>query len=283
MKRILLSLFILLTFLQIKASDTLTVRQVFNFNVGDTFDYRETHSNNCMNIYAQSYVRKVVISKSYNAGHDTLYYQYNVSGGGGWWPFSGNQFFNMNRFDTITNLDSFVIKPLLSPCAGCLSVNYDTTIYFGYASNSIDIRCFESGSFSRYTKRLGMTYCNSYGGGDPCGTSLLIESDTYELIHFANDSMHFGFDLIDGMVDLSRTPNIHLSPNPANGTLHLTLSDVSQSYQITLTDILGQEVYSSPITQSETTHDISKLSKGIYTWRISENNSIIKTGKLIKQ
>jgi hypothetical protein len=50
-----------------------------------------------------------------------------------------------------------------------------------------------------------------------------------------------------------------------------------------MTDILGQEVYSLPVTQSETTHDISKLSAGMYTWRVVADNNIIKTGKVVKE
>lgn len=107
MKQILLTLFSLTLLLQAKASDTLTLRQVFNFNVGDTFDYRETYTNNCMGIFTQSYLRKIVISKSYNASQDTIYYEYNVSGGD-WWQ-SSNSFFNVGAFDTITNLDSSVL------------------------------------------------------------------------------------------------------------------------------------------------------------------------------
>jgi hypothetical protein len=51
---------------------------------------------------------------------------------------------------------------------------------------------------------------------------------------------------------------------------------------LTLTDLLGQEVYSSGISAKETTHDISELPVGIYTWRINTNGGIIKTGKVVK-
>jgi hypothetical protein len=61
-----------------------------------------------------------------------------------------------------------------------------------------------------------------------------------------------------------------------------------------ITDILGQDIYSSPVAQNETTHDISKLSAGIYTWRVvspqtpkgglnTSDVEIIKTGKVVKE
>jgi hypothetical protein len=255
---------------------------VFNFNVGDTFDYKQTSFNQCVGFFEISYLRKVVVQKSYSINQDTIYYQYSLSYGNG---LGGNQFLNVSPFDTITNLDSFAIyltEPLLSTgnSAGCVSRNYDTTFYFGYASDSIGIGCFESRDFFRYTNRLGMTYYNLSGGGDPCGSN----GNTYELIHFANDSMHFGYDVLDGFFDLSKISNAYLYPTSTHGLFHLSFPDAGlHSAYLILTDLLGQQVYSSPITGSETTHDISYLSSGLYTWRIISDNATIKTGKIIKQ
>ena len=279
MKSMLLSFFVLLSLSQVRASDTLTIRQVFNFNVGDTFDYRLTQFNQCVGFSTTAYVRKIVIQKSYSIAQDTIYYQYNLPLG------NGSPFFYVSQFDTITNLDSFAIHltdSILSPgnTAGCTSARYDTTMMCGYASDSTSISCFESAHFIRYTNRLGMTCFNMAGGGDPCGSN----GSTYELIHFMNDSMHCGFDILDGAFDLSKTPNVHLNPNPTTDQIHLSISDMNGSdYQLTLTDLLSQEVYTSSITKSESTHEISNLSSGMYMWRVIENNAIIRSGKIVKQ
>ena len=83
---------------------------------------------------------------------------------------------------------------------------------------------------------------------------------------------------------VSSNPEICLYPNPTSDQLHLSYSDAgAYNAQFIMTDILGQEVYSSPVTQSETTHDISKLSAGMYTWRVVADNNIIKTGKVVKE
>jgi hypothetical protein len=96
------------------------------------------------------------------------------------------------------------------------------------------------------------------------------------------------------IANINSNPQIHLYPNPTSDQLHLSISDMNgPNYQLILTDILGQEVYSSPVTQSESIHDISGLSSGMYMWRVgpqipeggfnTNRLSIIKTGKVIKQ
>jgi hypothetical protein len=90
--------------------------------------------------------------------------------------------------------------------------------------------------------------------------------------------------LLTGVANIGDITTAILYPNPASDQLYMSFADASQyNVQLILSDILGQTVYSSPISTSETTHDISNLSAGIYTWRLVQNNAIIKTGKIVKQ
>jgi len=89
--------------------------------------------------------------------------------------------------------------------------------------------------------------------------------------------------LLTGINNIPLSSTIHLYPNPTTDQIHLSISEMTgPNYQLILTGILGQEVYISPVIQSETTFDISSLSQGMYTWRVVGNNGIIKTGKVIK-
>ena len=91
-------------------------------------------------------------------------------------------------------------------------------------------------------------------------------------------------DKIDVYNFINSINSKYLYPNPTSDQLHLSISDFNGSnYQLILIDILGQEVYYSPVKESETTHDISRLASGIYTWRLITDNTIISTGKLIKE
>ena len=265
MKRIVLSVFILISFVQLRASDTLTVRQVYSFSVGDTFDYREATNNYDYGLFTTTYSR-VIISQAYiSPAQDTFIYNNN-------W--------------VITNLDSIAVYQVdtARPLPPTQISFFDTTSFPGFNSNRIGFPNADGGTYTNLTDSLGITIS---GWSMASTINSGFYTDTYEkrLIYFSNGHRRFGRPYYDylGINDLANS-NIKLYPNPSIDQFKLTYSANTQfTPQLILTDIIGQEVYSSPITQSETTHDISKLSKGIYTWRIVENNAIVKTGKLIKQ
>jgi hypothetical protein len=77
---------------------------------------------------------------------------------------------------------------------------------------------------------------------------------------------------------------IHLYPNPTSDIVHLSFSESNQDHAtLILNNLIGQQVYTSTISETETTHDISSLPSSIYTWRIVADNTILKTGKIVKQ
>jgi len=272
MKKIILTLFILLTVSQIKASDTLTVRQVFNFNVGDTFDYKVTHEVDAgpASQYSVSYYRYIITDKISASASDTLIY------------------FRQLKYPAIKN-DTLILLALDS------SIYTETKIlnsgyYFstGHDSNNLIFNNTEfihtdGGTYQTFTESLGLTYSRR-SWGNPTETT---GYDDTLLIYYSNGTTHIGtpyYNQPTAINEVIKNSSINLYPNPTSDILHLSFSATTpNNTQLILTDILGQQVYSSPITQSETTHDISKLSKGIYTWRIVENNTILKTGKPIKE
>jgi hypothetical protein len=78
--------------------------------------------------------------------------------------------------------------------------------------------------------------------------------------------------------------NIKLYPSPAAHLLYLSFPEALRHIShLIITDALGQTVYSSAITDRESTHDISHLPSGIYMWQISTEQGIIKTGKVVKE
>jgi hypothetical protein len=118
---------------------------------------------------------------------------------------------------------------------------------------------------------------------DACNVSLICFSYLDTTIYPVFGIGKCMITLSDGIHDPIGS-HINLYPNPANNEFHLSCPDAGKyNSQINITDLLGQIIYSSPITDTETTHDISYLSSGLYTWRIISDNATIKTGKIIKQ
>lgn len=275
MKRILLFVFILSVY-HAKASDTLTVRQVFNFNVGDTFDYVSSATYqyfpngnypNSSNIY-----RLVITSKTFSYDSQTIYYTYNL-------PLSGH----VDSF-IYHNLDSGIVyydtlgRPGVAIAQLQTNIDSDNRIV-----NIIQAGTTDYGYTNQYTQGLGLTYSLSSEGNVIDG---MITSET-RLFYYYQDSVGHGipyYNLPNGVNDIAYNVSINVYPNPTNGSLHISIPDaVPISSRLILSDIIGQTVYSSLISTIESTHDISNLSPGIYTWKLIQNSSIIKTGKLVKE
>jgi hypothetical protein len=265
MKRILLLLFILLSLSQARAYDTLTVRQVYNFNVGDTFDYViENYAEYGTNTYG--FYKIIITNKWHSISQDTLYYSRFIL------P-------SPQSFDTIsfTNLDSLLpLNDTPQTCSGC-TMNLTIDSACNTVRNSIGWGNGLYGVFYIYIEGLGKVQSGA-GGDDNTGIDTALTA--YVINGVYNQTPYF----TTGINNISSPSNIKVYPNPSTDQLNLSITDVGMTKaQFIIADILGQEVYSSTITQSESKHDISRLSSGIYTWRIVEDQTTIKTRKVVKQ
>ena len=125
---------------------------------------------------------------------------------------------------------------------------------------------------------------------DGCYTSLTCYSYMDTAIYPTTSMGACIINLPDGIADVTNIPLIRLYPNPTTDQIHLSISDINgANYRLILTDILGQEVYTSSVNQNESTHDISNLSTGMYTWRVMTPkppkgglNTIVGSGKIVK-
>jgi hypothetical protein len=260
MKKLIL-LFLLLSALHsARASDTLTVRQVYNFAVGDTFDYLETGYPG-INSW-----RYIISSKYTSPTNDTITYM----------RFNPDTL-SWHLSDTllITKLDSTILVASDTPCPSCgCRKNFRVDSAFNTQRNVIQWDCvLVIGSYG-YIAGLGRVWQRSENDDG--------NYDDIRLTYFSNGVQRIGYPLeIPGV---EKDINIQLYPNPTLDLIHLSYSDGrGNSGTLFLTDLLGQQVYSSTITESETTHDISSLPSGIYTWRVVSDNTILKTGKIVKQ
>ena len=88
-----------------------------------------------------------------------------------------------------------------------------------------------------------------------------------------------------GSGTVSRSVSTNVSPNPAQGSVSLTVASLFEGdANILITNILGQTVWSKnaylPKGQTTETIDVSKWSKGLYSIRIQQGAEV-QTEKLI--
>ena len=134
----------------------------------------------------------------------------------------------------------------------------------------------------------------SYGfpvyGGDPAQREVLIiegvgleyygifhESLSY-LVDFCEDGMD-ACDLISSNAPVEGDKEIIVFPNPTQGALTVTISDLLLDATCTIFDCLGRKAQTFKLTELQTTAQLN--SPGIYFWQAEHEGHLIKTGKLI--
>ncbi len=77
---------------------------------------------------------------------------------------------------------------------------------------------------------------------------------------------------------------VGIYPNPTRGLIQIKLPEHTTNAEIVIYDITGRSLYNAMLTQSMSTHDVSKLPKGIYIYKIhNSDNQMIGVGKLDRQ
>ena len=77
---------------------------------------------------------------------------------------------------------------------------------------------------------------------------------------------------------------ISIYPNPTNSILNITISsELSGSTSIEVYDAVGKLVIKESLSTETTTINTSKLTDGIYVFKVINNNQAIKIGKIVKQ
>jgi len=270
MKKTLLLLSLVLSLSNLRASDTLTIRQIFNYDVGDTFHYRIRDGITYPSyhyVYADEIKR--ITGKYFSANNDSVWYV---------------ESYIPTYYDTImyTHLGSTVITGMDTPrdlqCRRTFAVDTFDTIA-GTIGNSLAWDCDFSDQRRIYVAGLGAVFYFSEGDVNMGGHEEVLVSYTRSGI---TDSTRY---VRLSVPDVAQAEvSVNMFPIPAKEQLHLFLLTASPySYTLTLSDLLGLQVYSHLIVAKESDHDISTLPAGMYTWFISSDHSILKTGKIIKE
>lgn len=85
-----------------------------------------------------------------------------------------------------------------------------------------------------------------------------------------------------GLDELSGT-TLQVFPNPSSGKLTVEIGVLNTPTFIEITDALGKVVFASEVLSPSSTFDISALSGGAYTYKISNASGSSRVGKLVKE
>ena len=78
--------------------------------------------------------------------------------------------------------------------------------------------------------------------------------------------------------------SISVYPNPSNGILNLSITaELAKNSTLEVYDALSKLVVKQILTNEINSINISNLNNGIYTFKVLNNDKLVKTGKLVKQ
>lgn len=85
-----------------------------------------------------------------------------------------------------------------------------------------------------------------------------------------------------GVSQISDNTGINVYPNPSHGVFNFTMPNHTNAYQVSIYNVLGQEVNTSIIKSGQGEVDLSNRAKGVYIYKImSETGTPVSTGRLI--
>ena len=272
-----------------------TNRQIYNFCVGDSFEYsyNETEAPPGCGIVGV----KLDIITGYSTLGDSIYYSYtelsslNHQVCPNYFPPYGVLFDSVAVSKTVANADSSIFGAVAYgtfSCGGSGTLCYDSTyaattgIFSGRTINESNNNDF-SELDNIWIDSLGLVYSNLYLEG-------MFTPDITQLIYyhkscggqswgsfqsFPNYSQYLGID------NLQASSAVQISPNPVNGNFQVLLSNPLPVSTFCVTNILGQKVYKEEAIYTKTMVDCSNWITGIYIYSLSHNGEIVTCGKLI--
>jgi hypothetical protein len=281
-----LPFFLILASLHTLGNDTLTRAQVYNFNVGDTFDYRyynSTESNYPGYTTSTSidYIRFVVTDVYFSSDSSTKY-------------IVRRQAFPMQTMpDTLVLTHPFAFEVILDTpvCQGSEDsiVFVSASIYNHRVGNTILM--MEAACNNPYSPEVlifidglgDVLYINQGMVGIRGGTYW---TDSIELVYYSKGSETWGtpyYDQPSAINPLSTASGkITLFPTLNDGLFNVKITDASLlPIELTVYDMEGREVRQLSLNNLNNSLNIKPCSDGIYIWKALRQGELIETGKMV--
>lgn len=264
MRKVLLFIVCILLLTTGRANDTLTRREIYNFNVGDTFVYH--HYGNDQNhqppITYNYYSAQVVQGKYFSPDSQVVMYNW-IN------PYTLNSWGS-----THTDLDLFEI---LMHC------HIDTAFGDPYVFDSLNGTDVTTNSVStcdanRYVYALGLGEIEWYFAYYNLGQT---EYNT-RLVFFSKDTIRWGYYPLNLAINEPDPVNLFfLSPNPAADNVTISIDETMLGSTATIYDITGRNVAVVSLTTDHNLLSTQSFPGGVYFVAIMNKEGRITAKKLI--
>ncbi len=305
MKNLILPLLVVLSTLTSIAQPYTTYRNVYNFNVGDVFEY--TRTGYTLQPSLGDLQRFEIINKTYTNdstvqyGRKYYYIQEYLVQTGTWPPVITKKAYTTGtNVVTYTNLNDTVALPSRNiACDSTTSSNHTESVYFDSSYCSIGYKHSISNESASYpclvpydAKSEVSIFVNELGcvkwalNGTDSGHNI---SKSTELYHYIKtDSLgtttcgvtdtSFNYFTVN-LNEQAQNSVFTAYPNPASNEMNISYNGTGAA-TLTLTNVLGQVVQSIVLTNPSTTINTSALPSGVYIATLYPTNASVTQQKI---
>jgi len=262
--------------------DFSTIREVYAFAVGDTFEY-QVGSRQSYEPYCHYEGYTLTIITSFNTSHDTILYtsrNFSEAIGACCQPGCGfSQYAFSSGNAIIKNADSSIFYNTLCPNGDeCLDTEFSSSSYNFHKQNQFYDNGFNFVN-EIYADSLGLVYSDEIAEDN-------MTEITSQLIYLHKTTGEIWGQpqsIVSGVKTLQLDPlTAQIFPIPIENNFNLTLSQSPfRKLDFLLFDATGKTVFNQPITNIQTEMDRNGLSDGLYLWELISNNEVLQRGKLV--
>jgi photosystem II stability/assembly factor-like uncharacterized protein len=204
---------------------------------------------------------------------------------------SGNAFFagdvgggglygSYDNANTWANVDTVAFDPFcqvfsVTAASNMIIAAMDGTPCNPSGTSPIKMSADTGNSWTVFMNNLPSSFY-SVVGRNSAGTSFFTKQ--------GNGKKVYRFDLVTGIAqgDLTK-PSVSVYPNPFVTTATISVSGELKNYSFIIYNILGEQVFQTAITASQTEIKNENLIPGIYFYELRDETNVSVTGKLIVQ
>ncbi len=205
-------------------------------------------------------------------------------------------FISLSSFNTLAqgwgSIDSLKIIPVNPTSTSTVLVSCFAT--FGYGScyiidSSVNISDTIITVQAYHLMGMLTVICNS-------ADTLILGSNfspgTYTVVYNLNDSgsvaldtdtLYFTIPVAESITEHITPPQLNIFPNPASNELAIHFRNAEIATNITITDVLGREIYSQKTNQNSEIINIKSLSAGVYFVKAQLQKGKVVSGKFVKE
>lgn len=255
-----------------KANDTLTVAQVYNFSVGDTFDYY------WYDPVAIGYQRIIIQNIYYSGNNDTLFLAEQTIYPS---PVQNNTLAltNLNDYEIYTDTVCDSASYLMPHSDSYLySINTGSS-YNGKTVNGVMGYCGYDNYDNLFAEGLGNVYSysqlNNSDGDPPLYYSI-------NLIYYSKVDERWGTPYtIAGINNIQQQIFISVYPTVNSGDFQVVTEDDADKMQLTVYDVYGRGVKVEDIYGGKNQIHMPGIASGVYLWNVTNPSGLIRSGKII--